>query len=323
MTVPGDATHRAAGADVGGGLPARAAVLGLGLIGGSVARELAALGVQVAGADRDARQLQAALDAGCLERALPGSLEGIAACDLVVLAVPVDAAPALLARVAPLLGDGAVVTDTGSTKSHIVREAARLGLGDRFVGSHPLAGDHRSGWAASRRGLFADARVFLCAAAGEGAVGDAGATGHLRDGAGAGDAGMARDGSPAIERVAAMWRAFGAIPEVTEAARHDRQLAWSSHLPHFLAGSLALALSGAGIGREQLGPGGRDMTRLAGSCPELWSAVARENAAAIDEALAAAECELAAFRAALRGGDTAALEARLAHSRAWFRAGVS
>jgi prephenate dehydrogenase len=300
----------------GSALPVRAAVLGLGLIGGSVARELAAIGVKVRGADRDPRQLQAALDTGCLERALPGDFDGLGDCDLVVLAVPVDVAPALLARIAPLLRANAVVTDTGSTKSHIVREAARLGLGDRFVGSHPLAGDHRSGWAASRRGLFVDARVFLCpvAGGGDGEAGDAGD---------ACDAAPARTDRVAMERVAAMWRAFGAHPEVTEAARHDRQLAWSSHLPHVLAGSLALALSGAGIGREELGPGGRDMTRLAGSCPELWTAVARENAAAIAEALAAAESELAAFREALRGGDTAALESRLAHSRAWFQAGVN
>ncbi|HEY0997621.1 MAG TPA: prephenate dehydrogenase [Gemmatimonadaceae bacterium] len=297
------------------GLPSRAAVLGLGLIGGSVARELAAAGVQVCGYDRDPGQLRAALDAGCVEVALTERLEGLEACDLVVLAVPVDVAPALLARVAPLLGAEAVITDTGSTKQPIVDEARRLGLGARFVGSHPLAGDHRSGWGASRAGLFEDARVFLCAADGDGDAGDASDSRDVRD------VRDVRDAGAAIQRVSAMWRAFGAHPELTDAARHDRQLAWSSHLPHFLAGSLALALSGAGIGRGQLGPGGRDMTRLAGSSPALWAAVARQNADAIADALAAAESELAAFREALRGGDSATLQARLATSRAWFEAG--
>lgn len=298
-----------------GPLPARAAVLGLGLIGGSVARELAALGAKVRGYDREPAPLRAACDEGILELALPATLDGIEDCDLVVIAVPVDVAPALLARIAPMLRAGAMITDTGSTKQHIVDEARRLGLGARFVGSHPLAGDHRSGWGAARRGLFVDARVFLCPAMGDGDP--------LRERGEDGAGGSAAAVAAVIARVAAMWRAFGAHPELTDAARHDRHLAWSSHLPHFVAGSLALALSGAGIGREQLGPGGRDMTRLAGSCPELWTAIARENAGAIAEALTAAESEIAAFREALRGGDTAALRARLATSRAWFRGSVN
>ncbi len=298
-------------------LPSRAAVLGLGLIGGSVARELAALGVPVCGYDRDPAQLRAACDEGVVAMALPESLEGIGRCDVIVIAAPVDAAAALLAQIAPMVRGDATITDTGSTKQHIVDEARRLGLGARFVGSHPLAGDHRSGWVASRRGLFVGARVFLCAA-----DGDAGDAGEGGDGGDAVEVGEVRDDG-AMARIAAMWEAFGAHPERTEAGRHDRQLAWSSHLPHFLAGSLALALSAAGITRDQLGPGGRDMTRLAGSGPEIWTAVARENASAIVEALAAAESELAAFREALRGDDGATLQARLAHSRAWFQAGVN
>ena len=97
-------------------------------------------------------------------------------------------------------------------------------------------------------------------------------------------------------------------------------LAWTSHLPHVLSAALALALAGAGLDRQSLGPGGSDMTRLAGSSPDMWTAILRENAAEIDVALTAAEREIAAFRGALRHGgvDPTTLHARFASARDWF-----
>ncbi|HSL69381.1 MAG TPA: prephenate dehydrogenase/arogenate dehydrogenase family protein, partial [Longimicrobiales bacterium] len=138
------------------------AIIGLGLIGGSLARDLAARGVQLIGYDLDARALRAALDENVIARALSSDLEGIEAADVVVLALPVQVAPAVLAAVAGRVGHAHLITDVGSTKSGIVAAAERLGLGERFIGGHPLAGDHSSGWSASRRELFRGARVFLC-----------------------------------------------------------------------------------------------------------------------------------------------------------------
>ena len=272
----------------------RAAVIGLGLIGGSLARDLASRGVRVSAYDADSRHLRDAVRDGVVSDVIEAPLDGVRGADAVIIAVPVDAALEVLRRVAPHVGDAKLVTDVGSTKARIVAEASALGIGTRFVGSHPLAGDHRSGWEASRPYLFDGARVYVCPAA----------------------------DTPAelVSLATAFWRRIGARPVLVDAVEHDRKLAWTSHLPHIVSTALALALSGAGVGRDELGPGGRDVTRLAGSSPEMWTAIARENAAALDAALAVVEREIASFRAALAehppGAD--ALRDRFAAARAWF-----
>ena len=157
-----------------------------------------------------------------------------------------------------------------------------------------MAGDHRYGWDASRNGLFQEARVYLCAP---------------RDAS-----------SDALTCASNLWRDLGAHPTLLPAEEHDRMLAWTSHLPHVLSAALALTLAGAGLDRQSLGPGGRDMTRIAGSSPEMWTAILRENAAEIEVALTAAEREIAAFRGALRhaGVDTAPVHSRFERARDWF-----
>jgi prephenate dehydrogenase len=201
-----------------------------------------------------------------------------------VLAVPVQEAPRLLAGIAPGLGSARLVTDVGSTKRAIVAAAATLGVGDRFVGGHPLAGSTGTGWGASREGLFAGATVYLTPAA---ATADA-----------------------AMALAAALWEGVGARCEVLDAAAHDRRVAWTSHLPQALSSALAIALSREGVARATLGPGGRDVTRLADSPPELWGAIAAANADELAPALAAVERELRALRRALARGGGAA--------RGWF-----
>jgi len=270
-------------------LPRRAAVIGLGLMGGSLARDLAGLGVEVWGHDRDPSASRAALAEGVIRREIPASLEGVEEADLLVLAGPVTTAAALLERLAPRLPAGSVVTDLGSTKRSVVAAAERLGLGGRFVGSHPLAGDHRSGWTASRAGLFAGATVYLCPCGSGGAM----------------------------ERVRALWERLGARPEPIDPEEHDRRLAWTSHLPQVASSALGRALSARGLPRALLGPGGRDATRLAGSSPALWSAVCLDNAGAVDEALGALVTELDHLRRALRSGDAAALDHFFAAAHDW------
>lgn len=270
-----------------------ATVVGLGLIGGSIARDLTARGVRVRGYDADRAQLDAAVRDGIVSDPLDLDFDGASA-DVIVLAVPVDQAPAMLRRLARVARSARLVTDVGSTKTSIVREARALGLDECFVGSHPMAGDHRSGWSASRRSLFADALVYLCPVA------------------------LPRTVSPVVEVAKHFWQWLGATPCLIDAEAHDRHVAWTSHLPHLVSMALGLALAGAGIDRDALGPGGRDTTRLAGSSPEMWTAIAADNRAEIDEALASAEREVATLRAALRGGDTELLRERFAASQAWF-----
>lgn len=268
-----------------------AAVLGLGLMGGSLARDLAARRVRVLGYDRDRSALDRARADGVLERALDDTLDGVEDADVVVFALPVGAAVELVARAAPRLGGARLVTDTGSTKRSIVAACEAAGIGSRFVGAHALAGDHRSGWSAARTGLFEGARVFLCAAPSTQAT--------------------------AIASAEGFWSSLGAHPEWIDAAAHDAQLAWSSHLPQLAASSLALALQEAGIARAQLGPGGRDSTRLAASAPDMWLAIARDNADHLAPALAALEQQLRRVRQALEGGDETALEGMLRTAQRW------
>lgn len=273
------------------------AILGLGLIGGSLARDLAARGVRVLGHDRDPSTLRAALAVGAIAAPLDEALDGIDEADAVILALPVDVAVARLDHVARRATRAALITDVGSTKRGIVARAEALGVADRFVGAHPLAGDHRSGWAAARRGLFAGERVYLTPTA----------------------ASTARPKAAAVS----LWTACGALPEWIDAADHDRLLAWTSHLPQAAASALAGALERAGIARAELGAGGRDTTRLAGSSPDVWTPIVLENAELLAPALAALESTVARLRRAMVDGDAAAVRAIFSRAEAWSAAGGS
>ena len=268
------------------------AVLGLGLIGGSLARDLARRGVRVLGYDANPETVDAALGEGAIHAAVTAALHELTEADVVVLAVPVDAAPALLARARPHVGAARLITDVGSTKRTIAARAEALGLGERFVGAHPMAGDHRSGWRASRRGLFAGARVYLCPLASAGA--EARAVAH------------------------ALWSAVGATPVSIDPAIHDQRVAVASHLPQLLSTVLARVLAGAGVGRSDLGPAGHDLTRLAGSSPEVWTAIVVDNADAIAAALRATLDELRALSAAVEERDARAVARFLGEGREWF-----
>ncbi|HEX2078090.1 MAG TPA: prephenate dehydrogenase/arogenate dehydrogenase family protein [Longimicrobium sp.] len=262
------------------------AIVGLGLIGGSLARDLAARGIRVYGWDRDDWTIRKAVTRGIVA----GTWDAQPV-DAVVLAVPVLEAPRLTRWLLDRVDGVGLVTDVGSTKRSIVARAEQLGFGDRFVGSHPLAGDHRSGWDASRAGLFDGARVFLCPAP--------------------------STSDEAMRMARELWTMAGGRPEVVDAEEHDRHLAWISHLPQAVSSTLARVLEGQGIARGELGPGGRDVTRLAGSSPEMWADIAIDNADALLPALEAMEAELRALRDALTAADRDRLRALFAAAREW------
>jgi len=253
------------------------AVAGLGLIGGSLARDLAARGVRVLGHDRDPEAVDAALAEGVVAAPLEKDFGGLEDADALVVAVPVRAAGAVLEAALPRLGSVPLVTDAGSTKRGIAAAAERLGLGDRFVGGHPLAGDHTSGWAASRRGLFEGARVYLCPSANASAAALA----------------LARE----------LWTAAGGVVVEMDAGDHDRLLAWTSHLPQVASSALAATLAVQGIARSDLGRGGRDVTRLAGSSAEVWTDIALDNADFLLGGIDGMRARLDAIRDALAAGD--------------------
>ena len=270
----------------------RVAVVGLGLMGGSLARALAARDVHVLGYDSVPDSLDAAESEGVVHERLGARLDGIETAEVVVFALPVDATLELLPRLAPQLAHTQLVMDMASTKRSIVAAAAKAGLGPRYVGAHPLTGSHRSGWRASRATLFDEARVFLCAT-----PSTTPETLHLAE---------------------AFWRGLRAGVEVLDAAVHDEQMAWRSHLPHVLAASLARTLHGAGIHRYALGPGGRDMTRLAGSSPTMWTSIVEDNGVALDGALRALEQQIRIFRETLGRHDTGETREFFSLATAWF-----
>lgn len=267
-----------------------AGVIGLGLVGGSVARDLAARGVRVLAYDRDPATIDQARAEGVVAEPMDASLAGLRDAEVVIVAVPVTSLSDVLAA-APRLPNARLITDVGSTKRSAIATAEVLGIGERFVGSHPMAGDHRSGWTASRQGLFANARVYLCR------------TQHTRE--------------DAISLAQELWRALDACPEVIAADAHDHLVAYASHLPQTVSTALALALADAGVSRALLGQGGRDATRLAGGSVEMWSAIAGDNADALLPAIAALEAQLQRLRGALERGDENAIRDILSAARAW------
>ena len=269
----------------------RVGVVGLGLIGGSLARALAARGVWVIGYDRDRSSLDAAVAEGMVHEALDDTLAGVERADVVVLATPVAATAALLTRLGDRLTGPSLIMDVASTKKRIVEAAEAAGLGPRYVGAHPLTGSHRSGWGASRAGLFEEARVFLC---------------------------PSPSTTPEALRLAeSFWRVLRAGVEVLDAAVHDEQMAWRSHLPQMVSTALALTLRQANVSRSALGPGGRDMTRLAGGDPDLWTGIVGDNAPAILEALDAMGAQLRLVRERLAAGEDGVREC-FADGRDWF-----
>lgn len=270
----------------------RVAIVGLGLMGGSLARALAEQDVRVLGYDSAPDSLDAAEGEGIVHERLGAQLAGIEEADVVVFALPVDAIMALLPRIAPRLGQARLVMDIASTKRSIVGAADSLGLGERYVGAHPLTGSHRSGWRASRANLFDDARVFLCP--------------------------TAHTSAEALRLAESFWRSLRSGVEVLDAAEHDEQMSWRSHLPQVLSTTLALTLREAGVQRSALGPGGRDMTRLAGSSPALWMSIVQDNTPALVHSLIAMESQLRVFREALERADGEETRASLTNAREWF-----
>jgi prephenate dehydrogenase len=271
--------------------PRTTAIIGLGLMGGSLARDLASAGVRVSAYDANTDVVAAAIEAGVVSEPLDHSLRGVASADRIVIAIPVDVALEALDVIAVQAAPDAVITDVGSVKRRIERRALELGIGARFVGSHPLTGDHRSGWIASRSSLYAGVPVFVCP--------------------------TEQTEPRALEGVNALWRTLGANVEEIDATGHDHRMAWLSHLPQVVSSALASALAGSGYNAGQLGPGGRDVTRLAASSPDLWAAIGSTNAdfigAALDELLRSLE----EFRGALTRRDESELRALFDQGRRW------
>jgi prephenate dehydrogenase len=259
------------------------AVLGVGLIGGSIG--LAAhrnKDNEVAGFDPDPTVSQRALGLGAIDLAPASLAEAVEGADVVFCAAPVGVLPALVAEALAASGADAVVSDVGSTKRELIE---RVGESGRFIGGHPLAGAETSGVENARADLFDGARWYLTPTPQ--------AEGVLYD------------------RLQRTISDLGARPQAIEAAEHDRLMATVSHLPHVLANVLAMqAAEGSLAEAERLpevGPSFRDTTRVAGANPAIWADIFASNSEAVAAEVEAAIERLQEAAGLLRSGDAGAI----------------
>lgn len=273
----------------------RIAIVGVGLIGGSLARALREAGVtaEVVGVGRSSATLDKALALGVIDRAA-ARISEIGDVDVVVIAAPVRATPAIMEALAPVLGPETVVTDVGSVKDYVCRAADEhlAACRDRFVPGHPVAGTEHAGVAASFASLFDNRAVILTP--GEAAS------------------------KNAVETVAAMWRLAGANVIYMSPRRHDELLAATSHLPHMVAYALVGCLAGHPQAGELFGlaaGGFYDFTRIASSDPVMWRDIGLTNTGPLLGSMRAFRDELDALIEALEAGDEEALEKTFADAK--------
>jgi prephenate dehydrogenase len=263
----------------------RIAVLGVGLIGGSIG--LAArrrLEAEVAGFDPDGQLLARAAELEAIDRAAQSVASAVEGAELVFCAAPVTALPGLAAEALDAAGDDCAVTDVGSVKREVI---AALGSESRFVGGHPLAGAETAGVENARADLFEGARWYLTPTPNTGGL--------------------------LYDRVQRVISVLGARPQAIKADTHDRLMATVSHLPHVLANVLVSqatsAMSEEAEHLPEVGPSFRDATRVAGANPAIWGDIFagnRETVAAEIDGIVARLSEAAEL---LRSGDRDAVTA--------------
>jgi prephenate dehydrogenase len=262
----------------------RIAVLGVGLIGGSVglaAREHLD-GADVAGYDTSSEVLERARELGAVGRAAGSVGEALQGAEACFVCVPVGALPGVVAQALDAAGADCVVTDVGSTKRAVVRATSD----ERFVGGHPIAGSQSAGVEHARADLFEGAAWYLTPAE--------------------------RSSGLLYERLHRIVLALGAHPVAIDAERHDRLMATVSHLPHVLANVLvsqaASTLSQEGEALPRVGPSFRDATRVAGASSGIWTDIYMANAESIAAGLDEAAERLSEVADMLRAGSAAAVE---------------
>jgi len=239
------------------------AIVGVGLIGGSIGRALRErkLAREVVGIGRREVALESAEQHGAIDRGTTNLHEGVADAQLVVVATPVDSIVDLVSQVAGASANRSLITDAGSTKREIVERVEALLIdrrdGPRYVGSHPLAGDHRTGVEFARGDLLEGRKVVVTP--------------------------TEKSHRAAVLEISGFWQSLGAEVVTMSPDEHDRALAATSHLPHLVAAALTLATPKALL--PLAASGWRDTTRVAGGDPEMWRAIFASNRQEVLDAL--------------------------------------
>jgi len=272
-------------------------IIGVGLIGGSLARAARRAGIcgEIVGCGRSRENLQQACELGVIDRMEQDPARAVQGADLVVVAVPLGAMESVLEQIAPYLAADAVLTDVGSAKASVAA-AARRALGahvSRFVPGHPIAGTEQSGVGASFAELFEGRCVILTP--------------------------LPESEAQAVARVKALWEICGARVVEMDIAHHDEILAATSHLPHLLAYTLVDTLARMDDSEEifRYAAGGfRDFTRIASSDPVMWRDICLANREAIVPMLERFAKDLEALTESVRQGDGERLLALFSRAKA-------
>ncbi|MBI4006729.1 MAG: prephenate dehydrogenase/arogenate dehydrogenase family protein [Gammaproteobacteria bacterium] len=266
----------------------RLAIIGVGLIGGSLARALrrAKACGKVIGCGRNKTHLQKAVDLGVIDEFHLDVARAVKDADVVVLATPLATTESLLMAMQGCLKDDVVITDVGSAKGSVV-SAARKALDhhlSRFVPGHPIAGTERNGVEASFAGLFEAHRVILTP--------------------------LPETTASALNLITKMWETTGAEVVHLKVEQHDEILAATSHLPHMLAYALVDCLAGMQDRDEifNFAAGGfADFTRIASSHPQMWHDICFSNRKQLLKALDRFDSHLNTIRSAIKNDDSDAL----------------
>jgi cyclohexadieny/prephenate dehydrogenase len=276
----------------------RVAIIGFGLIGGSIARAVRArpgMAAEIVACEAAPGAFARVVELGIADRVTGSAAEAVVGADLVILCTPVGAYEALAAEIAPHLAQGATLSDVGSTKQSVLRDVGPfVPAGVHFIPAHPLAGTEHSGPDAGFAELFDGRWCLLTPPPGT----DAGA----------------------VARIETFWRGLGSMVSVMEPAHHDRVLAIVSHLPHLIAFTICgTADDLADETRQQVlqfaATGFRDFTRIAASDPTMWRDVFLNNREALLEMLARFTEDAQAMARAVRWGDAAYIEDRIGRGR--------
>ncbi len=276
----------------------RLTLIGLGLIGSSIARAARAQGdiaAEIVASDSSGAVLERVRALGIADRTEADAARAVEGADGVILCAPVGAFAGLAGAIAPRMARGAILSDVGSTKQSVLRDVGPLvAEGVHFVPAHPLAGTEYSGPEAGFATLFRGRWALLTPPPGTDAQ--------------------------AVERVAEMWRRLGSMVSVMEPGHHDRVLAIVSHLPHLLAFTICgTADDLADETRQQVlqfaATGFRDFTRIAASDPTMWRDVFLNNREALLEMLARFTEDAQAMARAVRWGDAGYIEDKIARGR--------
>jgi cyclohexadieny/prephenate dehydrogenase len=276
----------------------RLALLGVGLIGSSVARRArnhGDLAAEIVANARSQATLDRVAELGIADRVESDPARAVQGADCVMLCAPVGAYEALAQAIAPHLAPGCILTDVGSTKQSVIRDVGPLiPEGVHFVPAHPVAGTEYSGPDSGFATLFEGRWCLLTPPPGTDAE--------------------------AVERIAAFWRRCGSMVAEMEPAHHDRTMAIVSHLPHLIAFTICgTADDLEGESRQEVlqfaASGFRDFTRIAASDPVMWRDVFLNNREALLEMLARFTEDAQAMARAVRWGDAAYIEERILKGR--------